>query len=90
MSTLGIRSENMKDNLSEININGTTYFGLKIYDDKLVKEEDIKQLLFYSFWAESAQNSTCFMHEDQRMIYLHDWERFCETFIKTGKHRYQS
>lgn len=79
----------MKDNLLENNTTGTTYFGLKIYDEKFVREEDVKQLPFYDFWAKSAQNSTCVVHEDQRLIYLHDWGRFCEQFIKTGKHRYQ-
>jgi hypothetical protein len=79
----------MEENIIKGEVTDITYFGLKVYDEKFVRDEDIKQLPFYNFWAESAQNSTCFMHDDQRLIYLHDWERFCKLFIKTGKHRFQ-
>ena len=35
-----------------------TYFGLKVYDDRLVKLEDIKKLPFYEFWEESSTGSS--------------------------------
>lgn len=64
-----------------------TYFGLTIYNENLVKEDDIKKLPFYEFWLESAKGSTYPMIDNEAYIYLYDWESFSRLFIKTGKHR---
>ena len=66
-----------------------TYFGLKIHQDNLIKESDIKNLPFYEFWLESAKGSTCAIIDGEEYIYLSDWESFANLFIKTGKHRFQ-
>lgn len=79
-----------------------TYFGLTIYkdDDVLMEietcgvhtgyvlEEEIKSLPFYEFWQESTKGSTMPIIEDKIYVYLHDWEKFSDLFIKTGKHRF--
>jgi hypothetical protein len=67
----------------------TTYFGLTVYENRAVKESDIKKLPFYEFWKESFRGSTCQEIDGEIFIYLHDWESFCKLFIETGKHRYQ-
>ena len=65
-----------------------TYFGLKVYPSQGVKESDIKKLPFYDFWYESAKCSTMLKEDNGEIyVYLHDWERFCVLFIKTGSHR---
>lgn len=67
-----------------------TYFGLKVYQEHFVKEEEIKQLPFYAFWKESHQGSTIIIDPILgELIYLSDWNCFCNRFIKTGTHRYQ-
>lgn len=67
-----------------------TYFGIAVQDKKLVAVEDIKKLPFYQFWRESMTGSTILVDkQDNEMIYLHDWERFCKLFIETGTHRNQ-
>lgn len=67
----------------------TTYFGLPIVDERLVRVDDIKALPFFKFWEESATGSTMLQHDDGTVfVYLHDWERFAHLFIKTGKHRF--
>lgn len=64
-----------------------TYFGLEIFENNLVKENDIKKLPFYEFWDESAKGSTYLIKDGTSYIYLTDWESFCRLFIETGKHR---
>ncbi|PRM97581.1 hypothetical protein [Aliarcobacter cryaerophilus] len=64
-----------------------TYFGLDIYQDRYIKEADIKKLPFYEFWKESAKGSTYCKIDNEAYIYLIDWESFCHLFIRTGKHR---
>ena len=65
-----------------------TFFGLKIYKHG-VKENDIKKLPFYAYWEDSSVGSTCAVHEGETYVYIHDWERFCYSFILHGKHRFQ-
>ncbi len=65
-----------------------TYFGLEIFENNLVKEDDIKKLPFYEFWNESAKGSTQLIKNGSSYIYLTDWEGFCMLFIETGKHRF--
>ena len=66
-----------------------TYFGLTIYDDNYVLEEDIKKLPFYEFWLKSSVGSTVLILDDKTNgIFLKDWEVFCKLFIETGKTRY--
>lgn len=65
-----------------------TYFGLKIYEDKLVKLDDIKKLPFSEFFIESMKGSTYSIIDNIEYIYLYDWESFCKYFIETGEHRY--
>ena len=68
-----------------------TYFGIAVKDKKLVAVEDIKKLPFYEFWRESMTGSTILVDkQNNEMIYLHDWERFCKLFIETGTHRNQN
>ncbi|WP_312938419.1 hypothetical protein [Stutzerimonas nitrititolerans] len=67
----------------------TTYFGLPIVRDNLVRLDDIRRLPFFSFWEESARGSAMLIgDQDEVFVYLHDWENFAELFIKTGTHRY--
>ena len=69
----------------------TSYFGLRIHTHnkfRYLLEDDIKLLPFYSFWLESHKGSNTPVINDKVGINLHDWERFCQVFIKTGKHRY--
>ncbi len=65
-----------------------TYFGLQIYENNLVKLDDIKELPFYKFFDESMKGSACPMINDIVYIHLTDWQEFSKYFIKTGKHRY--
>ncbi len=70
--------------------NKFTYFGLEIVKNKDnvvgVKESDIKKLPFYDLWCKKSIGSTCALYEnDDKLIYLHDWEKFSKLFIKTGK-----
>lgn len=66
----------------------TTYFGLPIVNDKLVRLDDIRRLPFFSFWEESARGSTMLQGDEGALfVYLHDWENFARLFIATGKHR---
>ena len=65
-----------------------TYFGIDIYENNLLKEDDIKDLPFYDFFNESMQGSTYLVKEGNSYIYLADWESFCKLFIKTCKHRF--
>ena len=73
-----------------------TYFGLEIFSNGYcpgVKGSDIKKLPFYEFWLKKSLGSTqgVFVDENgkeiesERLVYLHDWEKFCKIFIDTGK-----
>jgi hypothetical protein len=66
-----------------------TYFGLEVYEDngKYVLVSDIKKLPFFSFWQDSARGTTCLLLDENRGVFLHDWENFCKLFIETGRHR---
>ncbi len=67
----------------------TTYFGLPVVRENLVRFDDIRRLPFFSFWEESARGSTMLTDDDGSLfVYLHDWEYFARLFIETGKHRY--
>ncbi len=65
-----------------------TFFGLTVYRHG-VKRSDIAKLPFYEFWSDSAMGSTEAMIDNESYVYLHDWERFCYSFILHGKHRFQ-
>ena len=65
-----------------------TYFGLEIFENNLVSEDEIKKLPFYEFWNESMLGSTYLVKNGKNYIYLTDWESFCRLFIETGKHRF--
>lgn len=65
-----------------------TFFGIEIFENNLVSEDDIKKLPFYEFWSESALGSTYVKKNGINYIYLTDWESFCRLFIHTGKHRF--
>lgn len=65
-----------------------TYFGINIFENNLVKEDEIKELPFYDFFDESMKGSTYLVRDGKGYIYLSDWESFCRLFIKTGKHRF--
>lgn len=65
-----------------------TYFGINIFEDDLVKEDDIKKLPFYDFFKESMKGSTYLEKDGINYIYLKDWENFCNLFIETGNHRF--
>jgi hypothetical protein len=65
-----------------------TYFGIEIFENYYVKEADIKELPFYDFFNDSMLGSAFPIIDGEVYIHLHDWESFCELFIKTGKHRY--
>jgi len=72
-----------------IDQNKTTYFGLPIVRDQLVRLDDIRRLPFFSFWEESARWSAMLRDDSgEHFVYLHDWETFSLLFIKTGKHRF--
>ena len=64
------------------------YFGINIFENNLVKEDDIKKLPFYDFFRESMKGSTYLEIDGINYIYLKDWENFCNLFIETGKHRF--
>ena len=67
----------------------TTYFGLPVVRDRLVRLDDIQRLPFFSFWEESARGSAMLKDDDGALfVYLHDWEAFARLFIDTGKHRF--
>jgi len=68
--------------------NGKTFFGLKVYKHG-VKKDDIKKLPFYEYWEASAIGSTCAVYEEETYVYIHDWERFCFSFITHGTHRFR-
>ena len=65
-----------------------TFFGIEIFENNLVSEDDIKKLPFYEFWNESALGSTYLVKVGKNYIYLTDWESFSRLFINTGKHRF--
>ena len=65
-----------------------TYFGIEIFENNLVSEDEITKLPFYEFWNESMLGSTYLVKNGKNYIYLIDWESFCRLFIKTGKHRF--
>ena len=65
-----------------------TFFGIEIFENNLVSEDDIKKLPFYEFWSESAFGSTYLVKDGKNYIYLTDWESFSRLFINTGKHRF--
>ena len=67
---------------------GVSFFGMPVFEGKLIRESDIAKLPFYDFWRESARGSTQPILDDESYVYLHDWEAFCRLFIKTGRHRY--
>ena len=66
-----------------------TYFGLEIYQENLIKENDIKKLPFYDFWLDSSKGSTQPIIDNEGYVYLSDFENFSKLFIETGKHRFQ-
>ena len=66
-----------------------TFFGLEIYQDKLIKIDDIKKLPFYDLWYESSKGSTQPLIDNEEYVYLSDFESFSKLFIETGKHRFQ-
>ena len=65
-----------------------TYFGIEIFENNLVSEDEITKLPFYEFWNESMLGSTYLVKNGKNYIYLTDWESFCRLFIETGKHRF--
>ena len=65
-----------------------TFFGLDVYTPG-VKLSDIERLPFAQFFKDSHVGSTMAFIDGENYIYLHDWERFCKSFIQYGKHRYQ-
>lgn len=68
----------------------TTYFGLPVVRDRLVRLEDIRRLPFFAFWEQCARGSTMIRDDQGELfVHLHDWEAFAELFIKTGRHRYR-
>jgi hypothetical protein len=68
----------------------TTYFGLPVIDEKLVRLADIEALPFAAFWREGARGSAMLVDKDgNTFVYLHDWQAFAELFIRTGRHRWQ-
>ncbi|BBU58439.1 hypothetical protein KU6B_47040 [Mameliella alba] len=71
---------------------GETYFGLRIVNERCVREADIAELPFYDFWRKSAAGSGCPLHCEtgEPLVWLHDWEAFCRMFIGTGRHRWMS
>lgn len=66
-----------------------TFFGLTVYEAG-VKLSDIENLPFSKFFMESHQGSTMAEIDTGNYVYLHDWERFCKSFIQNGTHRYIS
>ena len=66
-----------------------TYFGLEIYQENLIKVNDIKKLPFYDFWLDSSKGSTQPLIDNEEYVYLSDFECFSKLFIETGKHRFQ-
>jgi serine/threonine protein phosphatase 1 len=54
-----------------------TYFGITIFENNLVKEDDIKNLPFYDFFNESMKGSTYLVRDGKGYIYLTDFEQFC-------------
>lgn len=75
-------------NMKSIEIQNTTYFGIKIYKNFYVKKNDIEKLPFYEFWLESTKGSIISRYESFVVVPLSDWELFSQLFIRTGKHRY--
>ena len=65
-----------------------TFFGLDIYPPG-VKLRDVEKLPFAQFFQDSHVGSTMALIDGENYVYLHDWERFCKSFIQHGKHRYQ-
>ena len=70
-------------------IKNKTYFGLEIYQENLIKVNDIKKLPFYDFWLDSSKGSTQPIIDNEGYVYLSDFESFSRLFIETGKHRFQ-
>jgi len=64
-----------------------TFFGLDVYAPG-VKLSDIEKLPFAQFFKDSHVGSTMTFIDGKNYVYLHDWERFCKSFIQYGKHRY--
>ncbi len=79
---------NSSDNTYQNNM-PKTYFGLQTYkllNGKIVKQSDIAKLPFCALWQEKSAGSTILPLDDNDFgIYLHDWEKFCRIFIKTGE-----
>lgn len=66
-----------------------TYFGLDVINEKMVRYKDIEKLPFFQFWLESSKGSGMPVSaEGETFVWLADWEKFSELFIKTGQHRY--
>ena len=67
----------------------TTYFGLRVIQEKFVLGSEIKTLPFYDFWLKSSLGSTYTRDplSGEDLIYLDDWEEFSRLFIETGRHR---
>ena len=64
-----------------------TFFGLDVHRPS-VKLSDINKLPFSQFFNDSHIGSGMVVIEDKTYVYIHDWERFCKSFIQSGKHRY--
>lgn len=60
----------------------TSFFGVPTLDGKFVRQSDIAKLPFFDFWQASARGSTCLSAEDgDVLVFLNDWEAFCQLFI---------
>lgn len=66
-----------------------TYFGLEVVNGRGVRSTDIACLPFADFWSQSLVGSTQALDHSngEWLVYLHDWENFCELFIRTGQYR---
>lgn len=69
-----------------------TFFGLPIVTNGgrkgYIRVSDIRSLPFFEFWEQGARGTTLLIGEDgEELIFLYDWEAFCNFFIETGKHR---
>ena len=83
-----VREADLNDPLPQPGAVPKTYFGLDVVEGK-VRYADIEKLPFFAFWLDSMAGSG--MPHDSSgevFVWLHDWENFCVTFIRTGRHRY--
>ena len=69
-----------------------TYFGLEITEwneIECVNLADISKLPFNDYWVEKSVGATIVKSKSngEPLVYLHDWEKFCENFIENGINR---